>query len=117
MLIFNKFKYWISKRYLLQMKISRIFLTGFLLNFVFGFLFYFVEKTAQPELTVLDAMWWAMVTMTTVGYGDFYARTMPGRFLVSYPCMLVGIGMIGYLVSWTKPLRGKQKAVTLEKLL
>jgi voltage-gated potassium channel len=39
-----------------------------------------------------------MVTMTTVGYGDISAKTGIGRFLVSYPCMLLGIGIIGYLI-------------------
>jgi len=40
-----------------------------------------------------------MVTMTTVGYGDYYAQTWCGRFLVSYPSFIVGIGLLGYLLS------------------
>ena len=68
------------------------------LNIVFGVAFYFVERDAQEGLTFLDSLWWSMVTMTTVGYGDFYAKTFVGRFLISYPCMILGIGIIGYLV-------------------
>ena len=79
-------------------RISKVILFALLLNIIFGILFYLAERSAQPELTILDAIWWAMVTMTTVGYGDFYAQTPIGRFLISYPCMLVGIGIIGYLV-------------------
>ncbi len=86
-------------------KLWRVLNTGFLsvmlwavgLNVFFGVAFYFAERNAQ-DITFIDALWWSMVTMTTVGYGDFYAQTWVGRFLVSYPCMLIGIGIIGYLV-------------------
>jgi len=73
-----------------------------LLNLFFGVCFYFLEKdiwtSGGDTLTLSDSIWWAMVTMTTVGYGDFYAKTLMGRFLISYPTMLLGIGLIGYLV-------------------
>jgi voltage-gated potassium channel len=68
------------------------------LNVVFGFAFYFAERGVQPDLTMGDALWWAMVTMTTVGYGDFYAQTVVGRYFVSYPTFLLGIGLLGYFV-------------------
>jgi voltage-gated potassium channel len=76
----------------------RVILFALGLNLFFGTLFYFAEKNAQDGLTYLDSIWWAMVTMTTVGYGDFMAETFVGRFIISYPCMLLGIGIIGYLV-------------------
>ena len=68
------------------------------LNLVFGAAFFFVEKSSSPDLTLGDSIWWSMVTMTTVGYGDFYPQTWVGRFLVAYPCFLLGIGLIGYLL-------------------
>lgn len=68
------------------------------LNVVFGLAFYFAERGADPALSVGDSMWWSMVTMTTVGYGDYYPQTWSGRFLVAYPCFLFGIGLIGYLL-------------------
>ncbi len=74
-----------------------VIFVAFILDLFFGVLFYIFEKAAQ-DITLLDAIWWAMVTMTTVGYGDFYAQTTIGRFLISYPCMILGIGVIGYLV-------------------
>jgi voltage-gated potassium channel len=74
-----------------------IFLWAILLNVCFGVLFYFAERNVQ-DITIADALWWSMVTMTTVGYGDFYAKSLAGRFLISYPCMILGIGLIGYLV-------------------
>jgi voltage-gated potassium channel len=77
----------------------RVLAWAVLLNLAFGGLFYLTEREAQ-ELTLWDALWWSMVTMTTVGYGDFYATTAVGRFLISYPCMLLGIGLVGYLVGY-----------------
>ena len=78
--------------------ITRIIGFALILNLVFGLLYYYAERGVQPELTLQDSIWWAMVTMTTVGYGDHFAQTFAGRFLISYPCMLLGIGIIGYLV-------------------
>lgn len=68
-----------------------------ILNFGFACGFYFAERGVQ-EISFQDAVWWSMVTMTTVGYGDFYAQTAIGRFAISYPCMIVGIGVVGYMV-------------------
>ena len=89
----------IFARGLNQVSIVKVVALLVILNFLFGALFYFVERDIQEGLTFSDAIWWAMVTMTTVGYGDFYAQTNLGRYLISYPCMLVGIGIIGYLIS------------------
>ena len=45
-----------------------------------------------------DALWWAIVTVTTVGYGDRYPMTSGGR-AVAVVLMLVGIGLIGVLTA------------------
>jgi voltage-gated potassium channel len=50
-----------------------------------------------------DALWWAMTTITTVGYGDYYPVTLVGR-LVAAGLMVGGIGILGVvtasLASW-----------------
>jgi len=54
-----------------------------------------LEQHAQPDVfgTVPQAMWWAVVTLTTVGYGDVTPVTVPGR-IVGAIIMLMGVGMV-----------------------
>jgi voltage-gated potassium channel len=70
--------------------------------------------------TFPESLWWAAVTTTTVGYGDFYPVTLGGRITAS-GLMLVGIGLVGTvsatLASWfvkrrqpTQPVRGDDPA-------
>jgi voltage-gated potassium channel len=48
--------------------------------------------------TFWDGVWWAVVTVTTVGYGDITPTTVPGR-LVAIVLMLVGLGFIAVLTA------------------
>jgi voltage-gated potassium channel len=45
-----------------------------------------------------DALWWALVTTTTVGYGDFFPVTVVGRIVAS-GLMVVGISLIGVVTA------------------
>jgi voltage-gated potassium channel len=54
---------------------------------------YLLER-GQTVNTLGDAYWWAIVTVTTVGYGDVSPKTGEGR-LIAAVLMLVGIGVIG----------------------
>jgi voltage-gated potassium channel len=63
-----------------------------------------VEPAAGGNIaTAEDALWWALVTMTTVGYGDLYPITTEGR-LVAAVLMIGGVGVFatlsGVLGSW-----------------
>jgi voltage-gated potassium channel Kch len=70
-------------QFLMKIKLGKIIFIAAALNLIFGVLFYWAEQDLNPDLTIIDSIWWAMVTMTTVGYGDFYAQSIIGRFLIS----------------------------------
>ncbi|TBW49537.1 ion transporter [Marinobacter halodurans] len=56
---------------------------------------YYFEHPAQPEAfgSIFDCLWWAVATLTTVGYGDVYPITVGGR-LFTFVILMVGLGMI-----------------------
>lgn len=59
----------------------------------------FEEKAKGSNIhSYPDALWWAIVTVTTVGYGDRYPVSAGGR-AVAVVLMLVGIGLIGVLTA------------------
>jgi voltage-gated potassium channel len=45
-----------------------------------------------------DAVWWAMETITTVGYGDHHPTTVAGRFVAS-ALMVVGLALVGVITA------------------
>jgi voltage-gated potassium channel len=61
--------------------------------------FWILEHGKNPALISFDdAVWWAISTATTVGYGDIAPATGPGRLLAS-ALMLFGIGLVGVVAS------------------
>jgi voltage-gated potassium channel len=56
---------------------------------------YIIERNVNDAITSPgDALWWAISTTTTVGYGDIYPTTGEGR-LIAVALMLTGVGVIG----------------------
>jgi voltage-gated potassium channel len=63
------------------------------------FVLYFESKSPDANITTPgDSMWWAVVTITTVGYGDRYPVTLGGRLTAVF-VMFSGVGIIGALAS------------------
>ncbi len=52
----------------------------------------------EPNLGFMDSLWWSIVTVTTVGYGDISPATLGGR-LVGVLLMMMGIGFLGILTA------------------
>jgi voltage-gated potassium channel len=67
-----------------------------------------------------DGVWWAVVTVTTVGYGDLYPKTVQGR-LIGMALMFVGIGFLSLLTAavasrFVKQERGDEHEELMETL-
>ena len=62
-------------------------------------LFFYFEYNHNPNMdSIDDALWWGFVTSTTVGYGDIYPVTTPGR-IIAMIVMLIGIGIFGFITA------------------
>lgn len=82
---------------------------------------YFAEHGAQPEAfpDIPSSMWWAIVTLTTVGYGDVFPVTTLGKIFAAFIAVL-GIGMFalptGILgASFVEELEKRRRLKTAEK--
>jgi len=93
----------------------------FILLIIFSSLMYFIEKEAQPEAfsSIPEAMWWGIITLTTVGYGDIYPITPLGK-IVGALIAFLGIGMFalpagilgsGLVEATQKKEKGDEKSI------
>jgi voltage-gated potassium channel len=75
---------------------------------------YYFERTAQPEAfgSVFHCLWWAVSSLTTVGYGDVFPITTGGRIFTSF-VLLLGLGVIavpaGLFASALSRVRGLER--------
>ena len=69
--------------------------TVFTLLMISASLVYFAEHASQPELfpSIPASMWWSVVTLTSVGYGDVYPITAMGKLLGGVISVL-GLGLV-----------------------
>jgi voltage-gated potassium channel len=57
------------------------------------------ESNEHGVITTWDGIWWAITTVTTVGYGDIYPESTAGR-MIAITIMLVGIGFVALLTAF-----------------
>lgn len=95
--------------------IASITILGFFLIFV-SYIMLIVESDAQPDKfgEIDNAFWWAVVTLTTVGYGDVFPVTDIGKILTIF-VLIIGIGVIalptGIIASgFLEEMRSRKKA-------
>lgn len=79
---------WASRR-----KITVFLLSVFLLMVIFGSVMYIVEGAENGFTSIPRSIYWAIVTMTTVGYGDISPQTGLGQAIASF-VMILGYGII-----------------------
>jgi len=87
---------------------SSLLLTVLLAIMVLGFSSLAILEVEQlsPEANIVsaqDAIWWSLVSVTTVGYGDRFPVTVSGR-LVAVLLMTAGIGLFGIITSYLSSL-------------
>lgn len=82
---------------------------------------YLIERDSQPEAfgSIPKAMWWAIITITTIGYGDVIPVTTLGQVFASV-IVFIGIGIIalptGILASGFSAQLNRRKTSYLEKV-
>jgi voltage-gated potassium channel len=88
----------------------KLFVAGIIILSIFSIAVYYFEnnytayrfengkrvKETGNILTLKDAVWWAFVTSTTVGYGDYYPRSSMGR-LSGILLMFFGVSLVGVI--------------------
>lgn len=95
-----------------------IFILSLQTILISGVLFYAIENGRNNQIkNIFDGIWWAVVTLTTIGYGDVYPMTFGGRILAII-LALVGIGLValptGILTSgFIRALRSEKKIIHL----
>jgi len=83
---------------------------------------YEAENAVQPEAfaNIPDAMWWGVVTLTTVGYGDIYPVTPIGKIIGSF-VVISGIGLFalpaGILASGFNEVLQRRKEKQRKKMI
>ena len=74
-------------------------------TFTCALIVYNVESPADGFKTLGDSLWWAIVTVTTVGYGDLVPQTTAGRITAAF-LMLSGLAFLGALAGSLAALLG-----------
>jgi len=101
--------FWIAR----EEMVLYLFLTLILLYLSAVGIYYF-ENPAQPETfkSIGHSLWWALITLTTVGYGDIYPITLGGRVFTFF-VLMSGLGIVaipaGLIASAMSQVRREQE--------
>ena len=116
----------ILTEFLLYRRAQSVFLAAFLISILLVVLsassiLQFETSRDANIRTPEDAVWWAIVTITTVGYGDKFPLSTEGRFLAAF-LMTAGVGLFGtfsgFVAAWflEAPQTQSREAQAIERL-
>jgi voltage-gated potassium channel len=75
--------------------------------------FFFFESSAEPAPTIYDSFWYSIISITTIGYGDWSASTLGARIGTVVFVVIVGLvaftATAGMLVDWIFDLRMREQ--------
>ena len=85
----------------IKKSIPELVLLGFLLMngmFLFSSMIFMAEyRVPETFPNIIQAFWWSIVTLTTVGYGDFYPKSAPG-YIIGSACAILGCILTGLAI-------------------
>lgn len=90
------------------------FIASIIILYISAVGIYYFENPAQPEQfkSVFHSLWWALSTLTTVGYGDIYPITVGGK-IFTYFILMIGLGIIaiptGLIASALTKVKGEKE--------
>ena len=90
--------YFFTKFFLQLVRMNNRFIYGISIFFIFASAFAAYLLEPETFITPFNGLWWVMTTVTTVGYGDFYPKTIPGKCLGIF-VFIFGIGLISITIS------------------
>jgi voltage-gated potassium channel len=100
---------------LIKEELTMFSLVSFILIYLSAVGIYYFENTVQPEAfsSIFSSLWWSVVTLTTVGYGDVIPVTIGGR-IFTFIILMIGLGIIaipsGMISSALTEARDMEKA-------
>jgi voltage-gated potassium channel len=96
-------------------EIILFFFSACIMLYLAGVGIYYCEHEAQPKVfaSVFDGLWWAVATLTTVGYGDCYPVTAGGKIFTFF-ILLIGLGIISVPTGMVASALSKARAMEEE---
>jgi voltage-gated potassium channel len=90
---------WILQKFfskISRVSLGKVIFITIMVIFVSSYTMHIIEPKTFPKF--VDAIWWTMTTIVTVGYGDFYPTSLFGRLFTMILLYTIGIGAMGLII-------------------